>query len=107
MSARDLDGLPFGVIQLDAAGKIIIYNKTEGKIANSDPNRAVGKNFFTEVAPCTNVMGFRDFFDKGVKSGDLNFVFEFQFAGPNMPLVQVHMKAAKEANRYWLFIKRL
>jgi hypothetical protein len=42
-----------------------------------------------------------------VKSGDLNFVFEFQFAGPNMPLVQVHMKAAKEANRYWLFIKRL
>jgi photoactive yellow protein len=107
LSPRDLDGLPFGVVQLDSTGRIILYNKAEGKLARFDPESAIGKNFFTEVAPCTNVVGFRDQFDQGVRSGQLNVVLEWQFTGENMPLVQVHMKKAKVDNRFWLFIKRL
>jgi photoactive yellow protein len=107
LTPRDLDKLPFGVVELDGTGKVVIYNKAEGKIANRDPKSAIGKNFFTDIAPCTNVMGFRDKFDKGVQSGNLNVVLEWQFVGDNMPLVQVHMKNAKVPDRYWLFIKRL
>lgn len=108
MSDKDLDGLAFGAIQLDKNGTILQYNAAEGDITGRDPEEVKGKNFFREVAPCTNTDEFYGKFRKGVESGDLNTLFEYTFDYNMMPTkVKVHMKKALAGNGYWVFVKRL
>jgi photoactive yellow protein len=108
LSASDIDQLAFGAIQLDAAGKILQYNVTEGAITGRDPGAVIGKNFFTEVAPCTNTPVFKGAFDKGVKEGSLSTIFEYTFDYNMKPTkVKVHMKKALVGDTYWVFVKRL
>jgi photoactive yellow protein len=53
-----LDGLPFGVIRLTGDGVIEAYNDTEARLARRSAASVIGKHFFNEVAPCTNVQAF-------------------------------------------------
>jgi photoactive yellow protein len=58
VSPDQLDRLPFGVIRLNGDGTITSYNAAEARHARREPAAVIGKNFFTEVAPCTAVQGF-------------------------------------------------
>jgi photoactive yellow protein len=108
MAAADVDRLAFGAIQLDGAGKILQYNSAEGAITGRDPKAVIGKNFFTEVAPCTNTPLFKGAFDIGVKQGNLNNIFEYTFDYNMKPTkVKVHMKKALVGDTYWVFVKRV
>lgn len=57
-SKNYVDNLPYGVIIIDEANKILTYNRTESQLTGFDPTLMQGKNFFTEVAPCTAVQEF-------------------------------------------------
>lgn len=108
MSAKEIDALAFGAIQLDSAGRILQYNAMEGAITGRDPKAAIGKNFFTELAPCTNTPAFKGIFDKGVQGKDLNTIFEYTFDYEMKPTkVRVHMKKALIGDSYWVFVKRV
>ncbi len=107
LSDAELDRLSFGVIQIDASGTILMFNDAEAGITGQAKRAAVGKNFFTEVAICTNESGFRGRFDAGVKAGALNVLFEWHLAGEAMPRVLVHMTKAARGDRYWICTKRL
>lgn len=108
MSATQIDGLAFGAVQLDSTGRILQYNAAEGAITGRDPKAVIGKNFFTDVAPCTNTPAFKGEFDKGVKAGSLNAMFEYTFNYQMQPTkVKVHMKKAPVGDSYWVFVKRL
>lgn len=108
MNKEQLDKVAFGAIQLDANGNIIQYNAAEGDITGRDPSAVVGKNFFNDVAPCTNSPEFKGKFDEGVKNGDLNTMFEYTFDYEMKPTkVKVHMKKALSGDSYWVFVKRL
>ncbi len=108
MSVKDIDGLAFGAVQLDAQGRILQYNAAEGAITGRDPKAAIGKNFFTEVAPCTNTPAFKGAFDAGVKAGNLNTMIEYTFDYNMKPTkVKVHMKKALVGDSYWVFVKRV
>jgi photoactive yellow protein len=107
-SAAEIDKLAFGAIQLDRAGKVLQYNLVEGEITGRNPQSTIGKNFFTEVAPCTNKPAFKGEFDKGVATGKLNTMFEYTFDYNMKPTkVRVHMKKALIDDTYWVFVKRL
>lgn len=108
MNDRQLDELAFGAIELDKAGKIIKYNAVEGAITGRDPKATIGRNFFTEVAPCTNRAEFRGVFDAGVRGGDLNTMFEYVFDHKMKPTkVKIHMKKAVLGETFWVFVKRV
>lgn len=108
LSASEIDRLAFGAVQLDKAGNIIQYNSAEGQITGRDPKTMIGKNFFRDVAPCTNTPTFKGEFDKGVKSGNLATIFEYTFNYNMKPTkVKVHMKKAITGDSYWVFVKRL
>jgi photoactive yellow protein len=107
MSERDIDKLAFGAVQLDRTGRVLAYNAAEGEICNRDPRAMIGKNFFTEVAPCTRSPQFYGRFAEGVRAGNLNSTFEYMFDYKMKPTkVKVHM-AKSSGDTYWVLIKRL
>lgn len=105
---RDVDEFAFGAIQLDAEGVIHVYNAAEAQITGRDPKAMIGKNFFDDVAPCTNREGFRDVFNEGVHHDDLDILFEWIFdTGVMACKVLVHLKKADTPERYWVLVKRV
>ncbi len=108
MSVREIDELAFGAIQLDAAGTILSFNQAESNITGRRKDAVIGRNFFDDVAPCCNKPKFRGVFDAGVKSGNLNAIFDYVFDYVMQPTrVKIHMKKAVVDNTYWVFVKRL
>lgn len=109
MDDSEIDNLAFGAIELDAKGIIKKYNAAEGGITGRDPDEVIGKNFFTEVAPCTNRPEFKGKFDQGVASGELNTLFEYVFDYNMKPTkVKVHMKKGVVGDgSFWIFVKRI
>ena len=67
LSESGLDALPFGAIRLDRNGTILAFNRAEADITGRRRESVIGKNFFTEVAPCTNVQEFAGRFREGVE----------------------------------------
>ena len=55
ISEAELDSLPYGVIQLDAEGAVLRYNASEESLSGLARQKVVGKNFFKQVAPCTDL----------------------------------------------------
>ena len=83
LSAAEIDALPFGYIALAPDGTIRKYNRYEADLARKDPQEVLGRNFFREVAPCTQVQEFEGRF-RQLAGGEtpepaLSFDFEFRF----------------------------
>ncbi|MDO8908516.1 MAG: photoactive yellow protein [Pseudohongiella sp.] len=107
MSNSEIDQLAFGAIQLDPTGTILQYNEAEGAITGRAPSQVIGKNFFTDVAPCTNTPKFKGAFDKVVKErGSVMMEYTFDYL-MSPTKVKVHMKPALVGGSYWIFVKRL
>ncbi|HMJ84971.1 MAG TPA: PAS domain-containing protein [Vicinamibacterales bacterium] len=83
LSEQQLDALPFGVIGLDSDGKVIAYNAAEAQRAGFERSRVIGRNFFSDVAPCADVAQFREPFARGVERRELHVRFVFRFALPD------------------------
>jgi photoactive yellow protein len=108
LSAKEIDQLAFGAVQLDARGTILQYNAAEASITGRLGKDVIGKNFFRDVAPCTNAPAFKGVFDRGVRNGDLNTMFEYVFDYKMAPTkVKIHMKKAIRDDSFWIFVKRL
>ena len=108
MTDSEIDNLAFGAINLDKEGKILSYNSAEGEITGRKPEEVIGKNFFTEVAPCTKTDEFYGKFKAGVDSGELATIFDYNFDYKMTPTkVRIHMKKALVGESYWIFVKRL
>ena len=108
MSPTEVDALAFGAVQLDAKGSILRYNAAEASITGRDAKAVIGKNFFRDVAPCTNSPTFKGVFDKGVREDNLNTMFEYVFDYKMAATkVKIHMKKAISDGSFWIFVKRL
>jgi photoactive yellow protein len=82
LSQGELDSLPFGVIRLDGEGTVVAYNQTESGFSHLEPGQVIGKNFFSEVAPCARVKEFAgaiESFRAATKSGRKRISFVFTF----------------------------
>jgi photoactive yellow protein len=102
----ELDQLPLGAIRLDKDGKILSYNQTEAHLAGRKKENVVGKSFFTEVAPCTNVQDFAGKFREGVQKGSLHTVFPYVFDYEMEPRhVWVTLFYSNETGTAWVFVR--
>lgn len=108
LSAGELDALPVGVIQLDRHGTVLLYNDTESSLARFDPAEVVGRNFFTEIAPCTAMRDFQGRFQEGVERGDLDatFGYQFRFADDRTKDVTITLSYRPHSDRVWVVVER-
>ena len=105
LSTTELDQLPFGMIQLDASGRILKFNAVESRLASLDQKQQIGKHFFTEVAPCTKVQAFYGRFKEGVMQEHLDTTFSFHFAFKQNPRdVTVRLFYSKRTRSVWVMV---
>ena len=110
MPAEECDNLPYGIIKLDKNGTILTYNMTESAITGRNHEDVLGKNFFSDVAPCTKTPEFFGKFLEGLDKKFLNTVFDYLFDYNMAPVrVKVHMVYAKSGNKchVWVIVKRV
>ncbi|MHC4940115.1 MAG: PAS domain-containing protein [Planctomycetota bacterium] len=106
MSRDELDRLPIGAIRLDKDGTILEYNAAEARLAGREPAEVIGRNFFTEVAPCTNVQEFAGRFRADVGSDRPAVAFPYVFRFPEKDVtVLVLMHFDKQSESGWIFVR--
>jgi photoactive yellow protein len=103
----DLDGLPFGLIQLDRNGRILKFNQTEAQLARINRDRQIGRSFFDEVAPCTKVREFYGRFQDGLQKRNLyetfGFVFKFDHGWRNVAITLFY---SDKTDSVWVLISQ-
>jgi photoactive yellow protein len=109
MTEEQLDALPFGAIQLDEHGQVMLYNRTEEQLAGRSRHDVIGRNFFTDIAPCTRVRSFYGAFQRGLERSELNEVFDFSFhfvSGTREVRIRM-IYAASPKRGVWIFVTPL
>ncbi|PJE02278.1 MAG: photoactive yellow protein [Leptospira sp.] len=102
----EADNAAFGIIKLEADGKILLYNKYESILAGVPIEKAEGKNFFTDIAVCTNNRIFFGRFKEGIAQGNLDLVFNYVFTYKMKPTnVVIHLYYDKISKTNWVFVK--
>lgn len=106
LEEADFNLLPFGAIKLDRAGSILKYNLYESKLAERNAAEVIGHNFFTEVAPCTNVQEFAGLYRQGMTDGKLNTTFPYRFVFPKRIVdVEITLILSNDGDSAWVFVK--
>lgn len=108
LNDQELDALPFGAILLSPDGTVLRFNRTEQELTGRRPENVVGRNFFTEVAPCTNVQAFAGRFREGIAAKVLHAVFPYRFDFKMKPRnVTVSLFYDAETDKAWVFVRDL
>ena len=104
--AQELNAVQFGIIEVDDDGVVQFFNQYESDLSGVEPSEAEGRNFFTQVAPCTNNRLFRGRFRKGVRRGEMDETFTYTYTYKMRPtLVEVHLYR-DEANNNWIMVEK-
>lgn len=105
-SEDELHRAPFGLIKLDDDGIVEFYNHYESELSGIDPSEAVGKDFFTRLAPCSNNTLFLGRFEDGVHADDLDEHFTYTFTYKMRPtLVDIRL-FRDESGSNWILTRR-
>ena len=97
-----------GVIGLDDTGRILSYNERETEFSGLEASQVLGRNFFTEIAPCCNNSLIYGAFRKGVENNDLNLRIDYTFTYRVEPTnVVLHLSRDPLTKENWLIVEHL
>jgi len=101
-----IDGLPCGVVQVDAAGRVLLYNDTESCFSTYPEADVLGRDFFADVAPCCNNPLLRGRFQAGVAAGTFDFTVAYTFTYKLAPTnVLIRVLREPESGTYWVVVQ--
>lgn len=100
LSQDKLDALPYGVVRLDENDCVIEFNNFEVNLARRRREDVMGKRFFLDVAPCTNVEQLGGWVRSARSAGidaetQVMFVFRFPFGQRLVDLTLSFASASK------------
>ncbi|MBK8397221.1 MAG: photoactive yellow protein [Leptospiraceae bacterium] len=107
LSRDQADGADFGIIKVDDNGLILLYNRYESELAGVPVQKAENKNFFTQIAICTNNRLFFGRFKDGIAKGYLDISFNYVFTykmKPTNVIIQLYRDQPSSTN--WIFVKK-
>lgn len=107
MSREQANAVPYGVVKVDDQGVVQLYNKWEADMAGVPVGSAEGKNFFTQVAPCTNNRLVLGRFKDGVAKGELDIEFNYTFTYKMKPTnVGIRLFRHRASRTNWVFVTK-
>lgn len=80
-----VDYLPIGVVVVDDRGRVVHVNAYERRVAGAHAADAVGRPFFTEVAPCFEIRGLAAAFRRGMQEASVKLQTELSFRFAHLP----------------------
>jgi photoactive yellow protein len=93
------DAQGFGIVKMDYKGIITAYNAAESQLTGVVKENALGKNFFTQVATCTNNFMVAEKYQTEV----LDEVIPYMFTYITKPTpVELRLIKGKNGNQYLL-----
>lgn len=103
MSPADRDDLSFGVVGLNSAGEVEVYNALEARLAGLTKEGVLGRHFYTAVAPCMNNRLVAGRLDAGPVDEIIDYVLTFRMR----PIpVKLRLLRAPHATRVYILILR-
>ena len=104
MSTQALDELEFGVVRMRVDGEVVGYNLWESKLAGLSRERVLGRNFFSDVAPCTNnYMVAERFMNEPELDATLDYIFTLRM---KPTAVKLRLLRSAAADHMYLLVKR-
>lgn len=83
------------------------FNRSEEMASGLAASAVVGRNFFTEIAPCTNVRAFLAPFRRALAKRELNVRFDYLFTQPDrIRRVTIHLFTNESSRGIWVFVGR-
>lgn len=105
LSPMDADKYQYGITKVDDEGNIELYNQYNRDEFIKLDSSPIGRNYFTEIAPCANNFMFFGRFKRGVENNDLDWEFDYVFTYKMMPTkVRVRLYRDEESNTNWIFV---
>lgn len=101
-SASQLDSETFGIVKMDHSGKVVEYNKTQSAFTGVQKSHAIGKHFFSEIAPCTNNFMVSQKYDS---SPTLDSSIDYTFTLKMSP-TPVKLRLLKGAKSQYLLVQK-
>ncbi|NBC30406.1 MAG: photoactive yellow protein [Spirochaetes bacterium] len=101
MSDGDLDALDFGVVRMTYQGEVTAYNKAEAELSGMKSELVLGKNFFVQVAPCTNNYMVAERFGNAEELDEV-IDYVFTYAMVPTPVTLRMVKSASSESQYLL-----
>jgi len=91
--------LSFGVVRMDNFGIITAYNDSQSALTGVTKETAIGKHFFTQIAPCTNNFMIAERYKEEV----LDEIIPYMFTYVTKPTkVELRLIKGKKGNQYLL-----
>lgn len=105
---EQLDTLEFGVIGIDADGRVQRYNSWESKAAGLSPAKVIGHHLFTIVAPCMNNFMVAQRFEDAMSDGTpLDATIDYVLTLRMRPIkVKLRLLAAPTHARRYVLVQR-
>jgi len=99
-----VDAAHFGVVRMKGDGAVLAYNAYESRLSGLSPEGVVGKNFFTQVAPCTNnFMVAERYSAPEALDATVDYVFTYKMKPTKVRLRL--LKRAAAAEQYLVVVK--
>lgn len=104
---ESIDALPYGAIRLDASGRVTFFSQAEARLSGYGERPVIGRQFFTDIAPCMNHPHFLGRIEQARQSGTLDIEFGYvgDFDNADREL-RVRVQSATNGG-FWIFIQRL
>lgn len=108
MSDEEIDQLAFGLVELDKDGTVLRYNAAEADLSGRTADKVIGRNFFSDVAPCTGTEEFEGRFRAAMAEGAVDLRFIYVFDNDMAPTqVSVHIQDSEQDDTYRVMVKRV
>ena len=99
----EIDEIGFGLVVMNRDGLVLGYNRRESRLSGLPPAEVTGRNFFTDVGPCTNnYLVAQRYADSDELDERLDYVFTFRMAPTP---VRLRLLARKGSDRQYLAVQ--
>lgn len=103
-SENEIDTLKFGVVRMKADATVTLYNAFESNLSGLDKKNVLGRNYFEQVAPCTNnYMVAQRFLDIPEMDAVIPYVFSFRMKPTS---VRLRLLRSASAKSMYLLVER-
>jgi photoactive yellow protein len=103
-SENEIDALKFGVVRMKADATVTLYNAFESNLSGLDKKNVLGRNYFEQVAPCTNnYMVAQRFLDIPEMDAVIPYVFSFRMKPTS---VRLRLLRSASAKSMYLLVER-